>query len=313
VKPSVKFIFRLVVSGLLLVFFGFWVEWGEVFEAIGNVRLSTYLFSTLIGVMGSVCLAAKYSVLIKNTSLDIPLFRLLLINFISRFYALFLPSAIGPEAVRWYKVTRKKEGKSFFLAATLTERAVFLMILISCGTVPFFLVDYPSITKLREQFSPLLVIGWLLTVFCLLYFFSPAVQSLGRNILRKILPQARSGKLKKFLDNFSLRNLSASLFFWIVFWSIAWQLLFIFRVYFLFKAMGLPLSILDAMWMGSLVLLLQLLPITFAGLGVREGAYAYLFVIRNLPSEQGVLMGLLFFSQMLIFSGVGGILELSRR
>ena len=61
--------------------------------------------------------------------------------------------------------------------------------------------------------------------------------------------------------------------------------------------------------MGSLVLLLQMLPLSFAGIGIREGAYAYLFSLYGLAPEAGVLIGLLFFSQMLILAGLGGVLQ----
>ena len=73
---------------------------------------------------------------------------------------------------------------------------------------------------------------------------------------------------------------------------------------------GLPLNLIDIVWMGSLVLMLQTLPISFAGIGLREGAYAYLFMLYDLPPEKGVLIGLLFLSQMLIMAFVGGIFEL---
>ena len=63
--------------------------------------------------------------------------------------------------------------------------------------------------------------------------------------------------------------------------------------------------------MGSLVLLLQTLPISFAGIGLREGAYAYLFTMYGLPPEEGVLIGILFFSQILIVAFMGGVLELA--
>ena len=69
-----------------------------------------------------------------------------------------------------------------------------------------------------------------------------------------------------------------------------------------------PLAHLDPM--GSLVLLLQTIPVSFAGIGVREGAYAYLFTVFGLAPEKGVLIGIVFFSQMLILAGIGGLLEL---
>ena len=65
--------------------------------------------------------------------------------------------------------------------------------------------------------------------------------------------------------------------------------------------------------MGSLVLLLQTLPLSLAGIGLREGAYAYLFRLYKLPPENGVLIGVLFFSQMLKMAAGGGGFELMER
>ena len=65
----------------------------------------------------------------------------------------------------------------------------------------------------------------------------------------------------------------------------------------------------DVTWMGSIVLLLQILPISFAGIGVREGAYAFLFTLFDMPSEKGILIGILFFTQMVIFAIIGAILN----
>ena len=72
------------------------------------------------------------------------------------------------------------------------------------------------------------------------------------------------------------------------------------------------MTFIEVTWMASLVMLLQALPISLAGIGVREGAYAYLVTLFGLPVETGVVIGILFFSQMLIMAITGGILEMMR-
>jgi hypothetical protein len=67
------------------------------------------------------------------------------------------------------------------------------------------------------------------------------------------------------------------------------------------------------MWMVSLALLIQVVPVSLAGLGLREETYAYLFTLFNLPAEKGILIGLLFFSQLLLFSIFGGLLEFTEK
>jgi uncharacterized protein (TIRG00374 family) len=98
-----------------------------------------------------------------------------------------------------------------------------------------------------------------------------------------------------------------------VFLALIWHLLFLLRVYALFLSLEVPLDFIDATWMASLVLLVQVIPVSFSGIGVRETAYAYLFKMQNLPLEQGALIGILFFSQMLFMSLIGGVLELSSK
>ena len=95
--------------------------------------------------------------------------------------------------------------------------------------------------------------------------------------------------------------------------SLVWQIFYISRLLMLTKAAALPLNPIDILWMGSLVLMLQTLPISFAGIGLREGAYAYLFTLYDLTPEKGVLIGVLFFSQMLIMAFVGGVFELTAK
>jgi uncharacterized membrane protein YbhN (UPF0104 family) len=104
--------------------------------------------------------------------------------------------------------------------------------------------------------------------------------------------------------------MNSKTFFYMVALSLIWQIFFICRLWILIRATSVPLSFMDITWIGSLVLLPQTIPISFAGIGLREGAYAYLFTLFNLPPEKGVLIGILFFSQMLIIAFVGGICEL---
>lgn len=306
-----KNLLRILFSCLIILYLGFKVDWSIVFDAFQKTRILYYFFSTAIALFCTIILACKYKLLIKDTALSLPIPRLIAINFISRFYALFLPSALGPEAVRWYKITKNKKGRSFFLASTMVERLFFLLILLLFGTIPlFFYNDNQQIIILRQRLVPLLVIAYILLSGALIYFLFSAPQKLLKQLIRKLITIKKDSKFDIFLNNFSLKNSSFSLISALFVLSLFGQIFFLVRMFFLFSAMDLPFSIIEVTWMGSLVLLLQVLPVTFAGIGVREGAYAYLFTLFSLPSEQGFLIGILFFTQMLIFAGIGAILNL---
>jgi len=311
-KRKLKIILRVLVSGLLVGYLFLKVDWTVFVVTFKRIDLAMYLFSTLLAVASSIFVASKYYVLIKGTALNHSLRSLVKINFISRFYALFLPSAVGREAVRWFKVTRNQKDRAFFLAAIIFERLTFLFVLILFGFIPLFF--YPSdseIAALRVSIMPLAALCLCFICLFITYYMFPTVRSFFHSIIYRILgPQWKGLDVASFLDNFSLRNQRSSSYALIFALSLVWQFLFLSRVFVLFRAASLPLSFVDVAWMGSLVLLLQVLPVSFAGLGVREGAYAYLFTLYGLPSEEGVLLGILFFSQMLVMAGLGGFFEL---
>jgi uncharacterized membrane protein YbhN (UPF0104 family) len=249
--------------------------------------------------------------LIKNTSIGLSIPSLIKINLISRFYALFIPTAMGREAVRWYKVTKNQSGRLLFLASTIFERSLFILVLILFGTIPLFFYSLNAeIVSLRIKILPILILSLIIICSCIVYFIVPNFRYFFNFIIIRISQKRfKNIEFNAFKDNFALREQSYCLYFHVFILGIIWQVVFIIRLFALFKAAALPLTFIDVTWMGSLVLLLQVLPISFAGIGMREGAYAYLFTLFNLPPEKGVLIGILFFSQMLILAGIGGLLE----
>lgn len=300
------------LSGLLLVYFCFKVDWQIVCSAFSGVNVGMYLISTGIAVSGAWFMACKYRLLIRDTSLSLPVLRILSIHFISRFYALFLPTALGPEAVRWFKVTRGKQGKRFFLAATVYERILFLLVLFGFGIVPLlFYTDNQQIAALRDRILPIVGFLGILLLAGLFYFMAPSFENAVNKTIKNFIKKKNAKQPDdRFWGDLAIKDRSIIFLGLMLILTICWQIFFIGRIFFLFQSLGLGFGVMEATWMGSLVLLLQVLPISFAGLGVREGAYAYLFTLFGLPAEKGFLVGVLFFTQMLVFVTIGAVLNL---
>ena len=309
-----KLLFKIGISSLLLFYIVYKIDWHVVGNAFAQINIFFYIISTIIALVCPVFLAIKYHLLIKNTPLALPVPRLIVINYISRFYALFLPSALGPEAVRWYKVTKNKQGKSFFLASTIFERLIFLLILLLFGTIPLFLnSENVQIALLRQRITPLLSISFLFLTAGLVFFFVPELKNKFLQLIKNRFPVLKNSKIDRFLVDFEIKQNLYSIFGPILALSLLWQFFFLARMFFLFLSLNLPLTFMDVTWMGSLVLLLQVLPVSFAGIGIREGAYAYLFTLFDMAPEKGILIGVLFFTQMLIFAIIGAFLNISEK
>jgi hypothetical protein len=313
VKPKLKIALKIGVSCLLVGYLSFKVDLSAIAAAVKDVDLFFYLLSTLIAVLSNFFIAGKYYLLIKESPINHSLFSLVRINFISRFYALFLPSAVGREFVRWMKVTRNQEGRASFVASIIFERLTFLLVLILCGSIP--LLKYqsmPEIAALRLRLQPWVLLALVIIAVLLSFYVSDSIRSLAKSIVgcmfKRLSDKFNIGSL---IESISPNNMKPAYYASIIGLSLVWQIFYISRLLMLIKAAALPLNIVDILWMGSLVLMLQTLPISFAGIGLREGAYAYLFTLYGLPPEKGVLIGILFFSQMLIMAAVGGVFELA--
>ncbi len=312
-KKKLTLIFKLSISGLLAVYLTFQVNWQIIYQSFNNVSICLYILSVILTLISIYCLAWKYNLLIRNTAIEHSIPVLAKIQLISQFYALFIPSALGPAAVRWYKVTKNQSGRAMFLASTIFERSAFIFMLLFFGMIPlFFYTSNQGIADLKTQILPFVILIFGIIIFIFSYFMSIQIQTYLKSHILKLLPTKWHTKLSTILnDNFLLKDPGPSLFIKILFLSLLWQVFFLLRLYFLFQAARIPLTIVEVAWMGSLVLLLQIIPVSFAGIGVREGAYAYLFALFGLPPEQGVLIGILFFTQMILIAAVGGILEIT--
>jgi len=312
VKRKLKIAFKIGISCLVVGYLCIKVDLSEIAVALKHINSSIYLFSTLLAFFSNFFIAGKYYLLIKESPINRSIFSLLKINFISRFYALFLPSALGREFVRWIKVTANQEGRASFVTAIIFERLIFLLVLLLCGSIPLLMYEsMPTIIVLRLRLQPWVILALVIIAALLSFYMSDAFRSLAKSIANRI-PNRVSDKFNiiAFIETFSLNNMKATYYVGIIALSLLWQIIYIGRLFALIKAASLPLGLIDIVWMGSLVLMLQTLPISFAGIGLREGVYAYLFTLYSLPPEKGVLIGILFFSQMLIMAFVGGVLEL---
>ena len=308
-----KLLLKIALSLAFLFYLVLKIDWPSLIESFFSVKPAYFFVSLLLAILNSFILALKYKTLMKPSGLYQPFLRLVKINFVSRFYAMFLSTAIGHGVIRWYKVTKNQNGRPKFLTVMVLERLTFLFAIFCASILSLTLLSNPQLIAFEQKIVPILWAGLAgLILFFFYFLYSPF-----HNLINKAL-QLVTAKLPVLVKR-SFASLDFTLFYgfdtvlFTLFLAFIWHLLFLLRVYALFLSLEVPLDFIDATWMASLVLLVQVIPVTFSGIGVRETAYAYLFKMQNLPPEQGALIGILFFSQMLFMSLIGGALELASK
>jgi len=259
-----------------------------------------------------ILLETKYYILTRNSRIKQSFLSVLRIGLISRFYGQFIPSSGGKDAVRWYKMTKNREGKTSFLASTLFERLLFVLVSLGVGSLALYRYsNTQEMMAFKNILWPAIFFILIIVLLSIGYLLIPSWHFTVNGFLLFLIPSfLRKDKLINFLHNLLLTNKSFIDCCGITALSLLWQFFYISGIYFLFRALTLPVNFVDVTWVGSLELLAHIVPISFFGIGVREGTFVLLLGLLNLQPEYGVLLGILFFSQMLIFFLIGGILEL---
>lgn len=309
---SYKTIIKLVISALFLVYILIKVDLRLLYLALLSVKMDFYLISFLVLILNSIVLALKYKIVMEPSGISQSLANLIKINFVCRFYSMFLTTAIGQSVVRWHISTKNQEGRPKFISVMIFERSSFMFALFSVVMISTLFLKSPMVSEIAEITLPFLSVGLL----CILIYYiclnhSPSYRIVDRfgAYIKGVFKSKTIGRVFEWISTSSIYYKKMKITLFGIGLAFLWHLFFVLRVYLLTTSVDVPLSFLQLGWMASLVLLLQILPVTFSGIGIRETAYAYFFGIQNLAPEKGVLLGMLLLSQILIISTIGGVLH----
>jgi len=315
VPVSVKVLLKLVISAAFVAVVLFKVDMRATADAMASIHAGWYGISFLLLLMNSLVLAVKFKVLIKPSGIRHDVVELFRINLICRFYAFFLTPAVGQGVIRWYRTTRRQPNHGAFIPVLLLERASFIFVL--CAAV--FLLQHTRISPpavLAKLMDPVAVIGMVTMALLVAYLFAPPLNKTVKHMVGRCtgrIPAALAEWIGTRLPLFDIYLSRSALLIQCLGAAVVWHSLYLLRVYLLLLAIDTPLAFVQISWMASLVLLIQMMPITLNGIGLRESAYAFLFGLEALPPEKGVLLGLLFLSQMLMVAAIGGVLAMFDR
>ena len=307
---SLKRIARLLMAlGVLTALFT-QVSFGEVAATVAGARpvpLLAALGLTLISQWG---MAWRLRLLTDAHGIKLTTLQLLEINLVAQFYGLFLPGgSFMVLALRFFKLARAQQDAAAAGTSLLIDRILATLALCFVGAT-FWLLERPR--------GSIFVVSAMAAVF--IATLALAHVMLARKpsqIVRKVRDLTGSlafGKLVKVDAAIAnLRSLSARAFAVAISTSVAIHLIGIIVFYLTAAAVGVAPSFVSLGWIRSAMILVTMLPISIAGLGVREAASLVLLAPYDVSGEQAVAFSLLVFSITGLFPGLlGGVVGASR-
>lgn len=303
---ALKIGIAVALIGLLL--WKYPISADAVVATLMSVRVPLLLVVLLLLFNQFVISSIKWSAILRSHDIHLPLPSLVRSYMIGVFFSSFLPSSYMGDIVRIADVGRAS-GKPFESAsAVVLERLSGLAALAAVGSVASFVIG--------DQFgeSVFFGLGFLFTAITisLAAVFVPGVLELVQAVLRRVPVRLVRKGLDKVAGAVLHYRQRPRLLAWVVLWSFVFQLT-AYAIFYLYgQTLGLPLPLLYCYAFVPVIYLLEALPITVAGFGLREGGLIYFLGKAGLTPSDAISLSILVVTCRYLLSLSGGVLFLSR-
>jgi uncharacterized protein (TIRG00374 family) len=252
----------------------------------------------------------RWRLLLETLGVDAPMRGLLQSYLVATFFNNFLPSNIGGDVVRVRDGSRLTGSTAASLAVVGIDRILGFGALYTLAATAFVLGG-PTERELAGARVVLLGLGLVFLALAYVFFRPGTARSLVAASRLDRIPwvlaqfEAAQGAVRSYRQSVTtvLFALAA---------SVAVQALAVWYYVCIARALRIPLPVTAAFLMVPLCTLLQAVPISFNGWGLREGLFTVYFAQVGLPRASGLAFSLVGAGLMVLLSLSGAIAWLAR-
>ncbi len=239
-------------------------------------------------------MAYKWSLLLRGRGQYLPLLRGLMIYCASWVWGYFLPSTVGSDAIRAYYTSRMGIDSREVVASIVVERIV--------GFLASLILMFLSLTLLTamgflgDKAVYIWLVGGAFTIIGILVYLvsvsDVAFQLVHNRILIRFQRHRVANRLREFHETFHMfvrDRRYFGVFFRLTFLE---QLFPILCMWLIARGMGIRSDLLFFAGALPLAMLFMRLPISFDGIGVFEGVFAFLMSLAGMTVSQSVAISL---------------------
>jgi uncharacterized protein (TIRG00374 family) len=288
--------------GLLIVLL-LWSDRDQLMAILTSLQIPLFIVSLGVYIGLQVICSYRWQQLLRAERIQEGFPRILRLYFEGMFFSLFLPTGVGGDLVRGYRLSRSY-APSVAFASIFVERLIGFSVLLVVAAMGVAL-------DATARQDPALVLVVLLGLGGIAFGLGIALDGRLVASLFRLLDRMRLHRLQGVLERFYqavlqyrghrqalLKAMALSL-------PVQGGLILI--CYLLAKAVGLQIPLAYFILFEPLVVLASMLPISLAGLGVREGMAVYLLGKIGVAPAAALSVSLSFFLLVALGSLPGGV------
>jgi len=260
-------------------------------ELINNFKLLDWKFIPLIFlfiISHYVVSSFRWkSLLIHKEAKNVSPLYLFYLYFTGAFFNNFMPTSVGGDVYKMYKLSKKIDSSAVGFSSVFTERFT--------GIVMLVLIALLSLSRNLKLGVLVLVLWLILGVY------------LGLYVLR-LLSKTRFSFFKKIYEALIIYKGHPKVLLFAMFSSIIVQILAILTQYFTFVAIGVKLPLLYSFLAFPVITLAGFLIPSLNGYGVQDALYMSMFSLVGVARETAFSASIIYHLSRLCISLIGGVL-----
>jgi uncharacterized protein (TIRG00374 family) len=308
-KKQLVLVFKILFSSTLMFLLYRRIPLDDLKGVFVSLEYIYFVPICLLLFVNTVLSALKWRLFLLADGVDIPLSRLTTTYLIGSFYNLFLPSNIGGDSYRIYDIAKESRDSIRSAASVFADRFSGFLALVCLSLISSVLVAR-EFNNLFFLLAPLLIFLIMMAVLMALVKEKP-VQGLLR-LTRLDRFSFLLNLTEKFFRSFQCYGADRKLLSQVMLISFLFQLSVIIIVQLLAFSLHASVAFFYFSAFVPLITLLEALPISVFGLGLRDVGYVFFFGWVGMTDVQTRSLALLFLATSVGYSLIGGIVYIVR-
>lgn len=307
IKKNIQLTLKILFSAILLAYLLIIIPISEIWSSIISAEIILVLAGIFLATPINYLSAFETRYLTRIQGMNLSVFEILKIQLATNFYGLFLPGTLSGGAIKWYKFS-KHGNKSAAAAIVVFNRFLETFIIVVFGL--FF--SFPSLISLED--NKLLVV-WILIFLVMILIYFLLLNKASLNFIDKIfmgfpIPLIIKEKIRRFIKAMQqFQNLNMKDHFEIISLMLIYHGLGFISFYFFAQSLNINVSIWVIGWIRSAMAIATMIPLSFAGIGIREGTLVFLLSQYGVMQSDSMALSFLFLFRTFLTSLVGGFFE----
>ena len=298
-----------LVSATVLVLVYRRVDFAGLADAWDGLRIAPLVALFALLFLNTFISSAKWRLFLAADGVQVPLRTLFGSYLVGTFFNIFLPSNIGGDAYRIYDIAKACDRPVHTVASVFTDRLTGFLALALLG-LAFPLLGSGLLADRRVLLYPLIPFALIVLAFAVLY-----QERMVRAVLAWRLPACAAPVTRftgKILDSLACYKAAHGVMLKAMVISFAFQFTVIVCVYLIATAARLDIPFVYFCIFVPLVSLMEALPVSIYGFGLRDAGYVFFFAQVGRPEEEALLLTLLYVVATLVYASLGGLVFVVR-